>query len=255
MRYHHIKENQKSNQIQEILNTKYNGDLIKLKEAEKDYLVQNGLYKLSNPKKPLVLSSLSHNYIAMDIVENTTSLIKSENPLLSSSLNQLSIKKIMNQKPSDILNIARNKDIVFKPMEEKNELQKLFYVLNNITNGVNFNVVSLTHDRNKGIINYNTRQYDSIYGSTMQYGWITLNTNKQFNFTEKYQGKIKDFVDNAMIYDFSMMYGITKIYARCTCRNYIESANTKKSGGNFICSHLMWYYTFLPFWLYYALEH
>jgi hypothetical protein len=255
MRYRHIRENKRSLEIKEILNNKYNGDITKLKEAESDYNFQNNLYKISNKKKPLVLYPTSHDYICMDIDNDMCSIIRSENPILSAPLDTLSIRKIMPQKPSDLLTINRNKDINFKTLEEKTELQKLFYHLYNLATRANFYVTNLTHNRKNGTIIYNTITYDLVTKTNVyQYGWIGLDMNRYMHFTDKYKGQMKEFIDNNMIYSFSHIYGVSKMFFRCTCQSYRSSYSVKRNGGNFICNHISLSLMMLPYYLFYLLR-
>jgi hypothetical protein len=255
LRYRYIRENKKNNEIKEILNKKYNGNITKLKQAEDDYNFQFNLYKISNKKKPLILYPTSYDYICMDIDNDIYSIVKSDNPLLSASLDSLSIRRIMPQKPSDILNTNRNKDINFKSLEEKTELQKLFHHLYNLAVRSNFYITSLMHDKNNGTITYNTAQYDVVSKTTVyQYGYITLDKNRYMNFTDKYNGQIKKFMDNNMLYSFSMMFGICKYFFRCTCPIYKSFNNTRRTGGNFICNHISWSIIMLQYYLLYLLK-
>jgi len=253
-RYRHIRENKEFDGIQKILESKYDGNLFRLKEAEDDYYFLNNLTKCYNKinqirKEPIISSDKI--YTLIDFNMNESSIITCKNPILSSSLDSIAYRRLLPDRPSNIFNILKQKEKT--KTKDTGKLDKLFYLIQNMASKSSFQVISITNDKANGIIKYTTSQNDVIHGNTRQYSTIYLNKNNFINFDNLVKGELKTLLKNQMLYAFFMMYGFSKFFTRCTCREYLNNVSKRDNNANYFCNHIMWSTTMMPYYLYYSL--
>jgi len=252
-RYSYLRKNKDFEGVKKILNEKYDGNLFKLKDAEEDYRIICELNKCHNKvrqikKEPIISSERS--YTLIDFNQDELSYVVNQQPILSASLDSIAYRRLLPDRPSNIFLRLRQKE----NSKGTRNADKIFTFLQNLVMRSNFQVSSIVNDRANGIIKFNTIQSDAIHGSTRQYATIYLNKNAYVNMDELVRGELKRLLDNQMLYAFFTLYGFSKFFIRCNCREYLNNFSRKDSGANYFCNHAMWSMSVLPYYLYYSLS-
>lgn len=254
----HLKETKNKRELNYVLTHKYNGNLLNIDDAENDIKIINKLNKCSNKihnvmEKITYFPPKEEKYLCGDIINDEVYFVSSKYPLLSYTLDYLTVVRILPYPFSTMLNMAKTTDFAGKDSEEKKVLQKIYNFVNSVYNTYSYRVVDYSINKQMGVARFGTMQQDQFTGGTRQQVYLVLDTQRQLN-TPDIKGTVKDLMDSNMLFSMFSLFGFSKIYGRCTCSNFLRYQGQRYNSGTFICNHLMITYSLLPTYIYYLLR-
>lgn len=259
--YRHEKEKLFIEKVFKRLDDKYNGNINFYKQAEKDVKEQEFL--ASKLKKA---SLLAHNIEEKDSNKHIIFNLKHKkiyesysnkelNPILSYSLDFLSTRKILPFTFNELTTKTYYKEYSkAKNFDEKAKLSRILQWVS-LRSQWNIQLQNCTLDKKNGILTYTTQVKEPNVGNFMQNITILLDKNKKIDIngydTAQY---VKDAaLDFNMLYKYFILLGGNEIYTRCNCHEFNRKYSKKYGMSNYICSHLMFSLTQLPYYVYYLL--
>lgn len=262
--YRHQKENQYFNNIMKIINTKYNGNILYYKQAENDYNDIKSLSKHIEVTQNYINSSINQNnleyikYTYMNLHKNIIAYDYIETPgiILGYNLENLAVKRILPKSLSSFIDKCKFKDYKQNSYDKYDEISKVYAWVKTRILDMQFNLKSISLDRKNGKFEYNTTVKDSEFGTIQQFitARIDRSRNVRVTNTDLY-GKPYDIANNYhMLFSYFMMFGFAEFYAKCTCNDYVRKYNTKIATQNYLCPHILYSLTQLPYYLMYTLE-
>lgn len=261
--YRHQKENQYFNNVMKIIDKKYSGNILYFKQAEDDYNSIRRLSKCIEKTSVCINESINTSqefvkYTYMNLDKNLIAYDYVETPgiILGYSLENLAVKRILPKSLSSFIDKCKFKDYQNHPRSDYNELDKVYAWVKHRILDMQFNLKSISLDRKNGKFEYNTTVKDSEFGTIQQF--ITAKIDKSRNVrvtnTDLY-GRPYDMANNYyMLFSYFMMFGFTEFYAKCTCNDYVKKYNTKITTQNYLCPHILYSLTQMPYYLMYTLE-
>lgn len=258
--YRYEKENLFINKVFKRLDEKYNGNINFYKQAEKDIKEQENL--LSSLKKARLFACNSNEkdkkHIIFDLKDKKIyeSFSNRElNPILSYSLDFLSTRKILPFTFNELNMRTYYKEYSkAKNFEEKAKLAKILQWVQ-LRSQWNIQLQNCSLDKKNGILTYTTQIKEPNVGNFMQNITILIDKNKKLDIngynTSQY---IKDTsLDFKMLFNYFILLGGNEVYTRCNCNEFNRKHSKKYGISNFMCSHLMFSLTQLPYYVYYLL--
>jgi hypothetical protein len=247
-----------------IIDTKYNGNLLYFKQAENDY---NNIKKLSiqiektqecinASVKPNNTEHIKYTYINLNNNIIAYDYIEAPGIILGYNLENLAVKRILPKSLSSFIDKCKFKDYKQHSYDKYDEISKVYTWVKNRILDMQFNLKSISLDRKNGKFEYNTTVKDSEFGTIQQFitARIDRSRNVRVTGTDLY-GKPYEIANNYhMLFSYFMMFGFTEFYAKCTCNDYVKKYNTKIATQNYLCPHILYSLTQLPYYLMYTLE-
>jgi len=256
----HIKQNEKWNTILKILNENFEGNKDFIKEAKNTYNDKyTKLKKLKNTSN--ILASIAvlkdgpeeNKITQVDLNNKNISIFYPiDSPsLLSFNLDYLSARRVFPISISTLINrnISKDRIKMSNSESERDNILKISQFLKNFCSTYNLIVNKIQVDKNSKIIQFETTQRDNTYGTSRQYITITMNKDRKFELDN-----IKDSIGNLStnyksLFSYFSLFGFSDIYARCTCRSYMQKYSRKRGMQNYMCSHILYSMSMLPNYL------
>lgn len=261
----HNKEKEFYNKILKVLEEKYDGNIHKYKDAERDVITSDmlnkKLKKISAINKSIENMKYSYTkYTHIDLKTMTASVAITDTPecLLAYNLDFLKIKRIFPFPLQYLLDKSKSIDLSKvnkKDNDKTKEATKVLEWVKQRVLGNNFVLNNLSINKNTGQINYNTMYRDPNYGGTLQYLTAFIPKDKIVEITgtdlKKSAYELSKSYDSLFLY-FSM-FGFTDFYIRCTCQEYVKRFSKKHGIANYFCPHILYSLAQFPYYMMYAL--
>jgi hypothetical protein len=259
--YRNIRENLKNNNIREILNSKFGGNPLFLREAEKIEETRNANFKkmkkISNILSAINVAengSIESKTTNIDLKNKEISLfypIESPN-MLAYSLTEIGYRKVFSTSIANILNRNLSNDRS-KHGAYDDRVKKITKFINNFIGNYRLTVNNIQKNESNGIVQFDTTQLDPTFGTCKQYISVILNKDAKFSINDiedKVGGFSKDY---RAMFSYFMLFGFSNIYTRCTCKNYISKYSQKRGIANYMCQHVMYSMSMFPYYFTYVL--
>jgi hypothetical protein len=235
----------KESKLEKILNDKYDGNILKLQQAENDLELLNNLNTIGDSlEKSNGIMSNEHKYFCFDLLNNEISTTTG-NIIIGMSIDQLYTREYINKTPSAVLsnfNIINNKN--------ETKIQKIYNFI--ISSLKNKKITSFNYNKiNDGKIDIVSTHFDSIFGNSKQYFHAEINENIYNSINKKNIIEAKELLDNKKIIDFYTFIGLNKFFIRCDCKPFDTYYRTNNK--NLLCSHCMNMLNVIPYYFYYNL--
>lgn len=256
MFYHHKKEKEYENKLKNILKTRYDDDIHKLKEAQKDLDFEINLNK---NKKALNKINICLNNNIIDNKEKytyvnfkkdemfLTNINTLENIILSQSIDYLAMQRILPITVTSFFNIMKEKD--YNKKTNKNDVFQIFNYIRDRICSKNITLSNISINKNTGVIDYSTTTMDGIYGGLKQNFLIRADIKRSVNLNNLINGKIENLIkDYNLLFSFFTLFGFNEIYARCNCPEYNRNYNKRVGMGNYFCNHLLFSMSLFPYY-------
>lgn len=256
-------------EIMSLIDKKYNGDITRYAEAEKEVnnkiLLRtrlNNLNSVLNSDKSIFKEyegTTKHTYV--NLVDNIAYIAETPastdlNAILSYSYDYLTVKRIFPYSLNTFLNKSREKDRPhYKTATQQDEAYRLFQWVKDRVLNTQFTLNSLSLNKSSGVLSYRTITRDVNYGATTQYIDAVIDPNKIVDISgTEAKGKILALSQHSdVLLSYFLMFGFTEFYARCTCPEYYRKYGRKRGMANYFCSHLLYSMAQLPYYAMYYL--
>lgn len=261
--YRHEKEKLFVEKVFKVLDEKYNGNMSFFKQAENEAKEQEKL--ISKLKK----ASLYGNELITDLFEEKKHIIfdlknekifesfsnKNLNHILAYSLDFLSTRKILPFSFNELITKTYYKE--YSKAKNFNEKAKLTQILQwvSLRSQWNIQLQNCALNKKEGKLNYSTLIKDPGKGTFTQTITIFLDKEKKIDIngykTSEYAKNVS--LDFSMLFKYFILLGGNEIYSSCNCPDFNRKHSKKYGNSNFLCSHLMFSLTQLPYYVYYLL--
>lgn len=259
--YRHEKEKRFVDSVFKCLDNKYNGNIIFYKQAEQDVREQEMLAtKLKRTalfaKKQIFTDRIKYTHFDFDKeLISTVYADNNINSILSINLDYLYVQKTTPFPMRELINKGYASDNrKQKTNANKGKLNLIEAWIKNRSDW-NIQLQNCTLDRKNRTINYVTSIQARGQGSYTQTANITINKTKKIDIPgyKKLQYMKDACFDYKILFNYFMLLDCSEIYFRCNCPEFNRKKGTHKSGSNYMCPHLMFSMSQLPYYTYYLL--
>ena len=255
----HQKENERWNAIQTVLEEKFDGNPIYLKDAEEYYDDHTDkIKKFKNTSN--ILSSIvtvkegpsTHKTSVFDLVNEQAYLFYpvESSAILSYTIDTLGYKRIFPTSISSLMNKNIGSDYSKSGTSDRKEnVKEIEKFLRNFCSRYNLTVNKIDKNVKTGTIQFETTQYDQVYGATRQFITLVIDKTKKFSIKDIKNNVDAIARDYTSLFSYFSLFGFSEIFSRCSCKNYLTKYNKKRGIQNYCCSHLMYSMSIFPHYL------
>lgn len=256
--FQHKKQTEYSKSVMRILNEKYDGNLLRWRDAEnelkqtnaflnklKDINYISGEISLNKESQDNKVTHIDFNNDMIDLAYTQ----KLPEPLLAYTLEYLSVKRIMPFSISQLIDNNKNKD--YKKKKDTHEVARVLEYVKERVLTLNFTLQGINLDKKNGIFTYTTSMQDRNYGNVKQFITVRYDADKKLHIpTTDLTGTIQDLSNQySLLLMYFMMFGFNEIFCRCTCQDYILKYSKRQNISNYFCSHILYSLAQMPWYL------